>query len=127
MYHGLNAVSHWLWGDRALRQHKPSWRYTLPGFAIHHLSSMFWAAGLAAVTQRKKPPQPPDNRFVSKALVTNAIATSAVAWFVDYHLTPKRLTPGFEHVVSRRSRFMIYSAFAAGLAIGAMKNKSRPQ
>ena len=45
-----------------------------------------------------------------------AIATSAAACLVDYRLTPKRFTPGFEKELSRWSLFATYSAFALGLA-----------
>ena len=48
------------------------------------------------------------------------MATSAVACFVDFHLTPPRLTPGFEHRLSHRSLAAVYGAFAVGLAVGAL-------
>jgi len=113
---GLNAISHWLWGDRALRQDRASLRYTATGAIIHHASSLFWAALLAAATRKKAALAPPQ-------FLPYAAATTAVAWVVDYHLTPKRLTPGFEHVISTRSRLFVYAAFAAGLALGALRNK----
>jgi hypothetical protein len=39
----VNAVSHWLWKDRAIRQDRPSLRYTLVGYGIHHAMSILWA------------------------------------------------------------------------------------
>ncbi|HET6828764.1 MAG TPA: hypothetical protein VFH35_08790, partial [Ramlibacter sp.] len=31
----VNAISHWIWGDLALRQNEPSLRHTLTGYLIH--------------------------------------------------------------------------------------------
>lgn len=39
----VNAVSHWLWKGRAIRQDDPSLRYTLVGYGIHHAMSVLWA------------------------------------------------------------------------------------
>ena len=38
---------------------------------------------------------------------------------VDYQLVPKRLQPGFDKHVSRKSLFAVYAAFGLGLAIGS--------
>ena len=106
----INAISHWCWGNRALRINGPSAQFTVPGYLIHHASSIFWAmaferlfAGIGA-------------RGAQRAIVA-AGATAAVACFTDFHLTPRRLTPGFEHRLSKVSLFAVYGAFAAGLAI----------
>jgi hypothetical protein len=53
-------------------------------------------------------------------VVVPAAATSVLACFVDYRLTPDRLTPGFEKRLSRRSLFVVYALFAAGLAAGTL-------
>lgn len=39
----VNAISHWLWKGRAIRQNGPSLRYTLVGYGIHHAMSILWA------------------------------------------------------------------------------------
>jgi hypothetical protein len=116
VFAGVNAVSHWLWGDKAFRRNAPSWKYTLAGYAIHHASALFWgglfeqAAG--KVLARKS---------VGATLAASA-AAAAVACFVDYQLTPKRLQPGFEQRVSRGSLALVYAAFGLGLAAGALFN-----
>ncbi len=115
VFRGVNAVSHWLWGDRALRQNGASWRYTVAGTVIHHFSSVFWAILFAVISPRRAARTP----FKTAGV---AAATTAVAWAVDYHLTPRRLTPGFENVISRKSRVWVYAAFAAGLALGALQS-----
>lgn len=117
MFAGANAISHWLWGDKAFRRNAPTWKYTLVGYGIHHASSWLWgglfeqAAG--KVLARKSP---------GATLAASAAAT-AVACFVDYQLTPKRLRPGFEQRVSRGALALVYGAFALGLAAGALTNR----
>ncbi len=45
---------------------------------------------------------------------------SALACAVDYTITPKRFTPGYELSLSRPSLVAVYAAFAAGLALGSV-------
>jgi hypothetical protein len=45
-----------------------------------------------------------------------AAAVSAVAYVTDYHLVPRRLTPGWEHRVSGKSLAAVYGVLALGLA-----------
>lgn len=52
--------------------------------------------------------------------IAGAAAAAAVAYFVNYRLTPERLTPGFEHRLSRKSMTAVYACFALGLALGSM-------
>lgn len=47
------------------------------------------------------------------------IATSAAAAAIDYTLMPKRLTPAFEHRLSRGSMAGVFAAIAGGIALGA--------
>ena len=106
----INAISHWYWGDHATRVSRPSLKYTVPGYLTHHATSIFWAVLFEKTF---------GNALRGRAAPTIAAsaATAAVACFVDYQLTPKRLTPGFEHRLSKGSLFLVYSAFAAGLAV----------
>jgi len=117
MFAGVNAVSHWLWGDKATKADRPSLKHTLVGYLIHHGASMFWAALFeksCCKTLDKKE---------AVATVTAAAAASAVAYFTDYQLTPHRLRPGFEERLSRPSLLTVYAAFAIGLAAGAYLNR----
>lgn len=76
MFAPTNAISHWLWGDKAALQNRPSLRYTVTGRQL----------------DRKDVP------------LTIASATaSAVACFTDYQLTPRRLHPGYEMRLSTPS------------------------
>ena len=56
-------------------------------------------------------------------LVRDALAMSAIAAAVDYGVTPKRFTPGWEFVLSKRSMAAAYAAMALGLAAGAWINR----
>lgn len=109
-----NAISHWIWGDRAARHDAPSVRYTLPGYLIHHASSTFWAV----LFERACAPVL-DRRDTAKTLEL-ATAASAVACFTDYQLTPRRLHPGYEKRLSKPSLAVVYGTFGIGLALGAM-------
>jgi hypothetical protein len=115
----VNAVSHWFFGDRALRQDDASLRYTLSGYLTHHGASVFWAvlhAKAWGARPQAKQPVP---------AVAGAVTAATVACFVDYQLTPKRLTPGFEHRLGRPEMANVYAFFALGLAVGSLLMKKR--
>lgn len=109
----LNAPSHWLWGEKALRQDAASLRYTLTGFLIHHLSAGFWGVLHERLLGRRDGGKP------LPAVVRDAALTTAVAAVVDFGLVPQRLTPGFQRRLSLPSLVLVYGLFAAGLAAGS--------
>jgi len=78
---------------------------------------VWWAALHAAVMQRHAWGRSP------AGLATEAAVTGAVACVVDVRCTPERLTPGFEHHLSRRSLGVVYALFAVGLAAGAWASR----
>ncbi|MCB5191477.1 hypothetical protein LG198_12130 [Methylobacillus arboreus] len=105
----INAISHWIWGDDAARHDKADLRHTLVGYGIHHASATFWAIIYEHATKSR-----PVGNAVQ--LYADAAVISALACFVDYHLTPHRLRPGYEMRLSRMSLLVVYAAFALGLA-----------
>lgn len=109
-----NAVSHWLWGDESLHVEQPTWRHTLTGYVTHHLASIFWATLYSRVHGWR------ESAKTLPQAAAGGVATSAVAYVVDYYMVPKRLTPGYEHRISAGSMLATYSALAAGLALGAL-------
>jgi hypothetical protein len=109
----INAISHWLWPHRALRQDVASLQYTSTGGATHAAASMLWATLYGVLRARRRYPTP-TNAF------TDAAAVTAVAAVVDYKLVPKRLTPGFEKRLSQRSLVVVYAGFGLGLALGGL-------
>jgi hypothetical protein len=92
--------------------------HTLIGYLIHHSMSILWAVLFERWTQSKK------RTSTFEDALPSAAATSAFACYVDYRLTPKRLTPGFEKRLSRTSLAVVYLAFAIGLAAGASVNRN---
>jgi hypothetical protein len=115
----VNAVSHWIFGDRSLREDDASLRYTVTGYLIHHLASIFWGvlhAKAWGAHPRAKKPIP---------AIAGAVAAAGVASFVDYQMTPQRLTPGFEHRLGKPEMVHVYACFALGLAIGSLLMKRK--
>ena len=114
MFAPTNAISHWIWGDKAARHDAPSARYTLPGYLIHHASATFWAVLFERVFARTL------DRKSTPVTLAAAGAASAVACFTDYQLTPQRLRPGYEKRLSQPALAVVYAAFGVGLAAGAI-------
>jgi hypothetical protein len=108
-----NAVSHWLWDQEALHENRPTLRHTLVGYLVHHGAAVMWATLYAKLRRQGAANEPLE-------AATGAATTAAVAAFVDFKLTPERLTPGFEHRLSVPSLVAVYALFAAGIALGAM-------
>jgi hypothetical protein len=119
-YGPTNAISHWLWGERAARRDGLSMRYTVLGYGIHHASATLWA-----VVYEKLLGDKPEGKAVAPALA-GGLATAALACFVDYKMTPQRLQPGFEKRLSSRSLVMVYGAFGLALAVrGLASSRTR--
>jgi hypothetical protein len=106
----FNAVSHCLWSKRAFRQEQTSVRYTALGAGIHIGSAIFWGVLFEALrgpsTKRMTP-------------LGAAAVTAVVAYVVDYHVVPKRVTPGYDVHMSKRALAGTYVALAVGFVLGA--------
>ncbi len=107
---GTNAASQWVWGEPARRSRGWSVRHTLLGYAIHHASAVMWAAGYEAWGKRR-PADPP---------LLRGAGVAALAYVVDYHVVPRRLSPGFENRIGATGVAATYAAFALGLALADM-------
>jgi hypothetical protein len=114
----LNAAMHWFFPQRALQRDDASLAYTGGGAAVHLASASLWGAVYAWLRRQRQAPT------VTNA-VTDAAAVTAVAALVDLKLVPPRLTPGFEHRLSKRSLWWVYGTFAVGLAIGGVLTARR--
>ncbi|MCC7548886.1 MAG: hypothetical protein IT532_14070 [Burkholderiales bacterium] len=108
----VNAVSHVLWGDEAGHQDRASARYTGTGLATNHAACVFWAAVYEAVRRKA-------GGGMLGALAAGP-AVSALAYAVDYHLMPHRLTPGYELRLSGRDLSAIFAALALSLPLRAL-------
>ncbi|PTR17030.1 hypothetical protein C8R31_101185 [Nitrosospira sp. Nsp2] len=110
----VNGPSQWVWGRHAPYQNRFSLRYTIVGYLIHHAASVFWALWYERLRQRLSVAEN------TAAVLAPAAVIAAAAYTVDFHLTPQRLTPGFEHRLSKRSLLIVYGTFALGLAATAL-------
>ena len=112
----INATSHWLHGDDAGSRTGLDGAHTGVGYATNHLASIFWAVFLEAWLARRRPAG-------AGSMLRDAVAMSAIAAVVDYRATPKRFTPGWELVLSRKGMALGYAGLAIGLAIGAGRSR----
>jgi len=115
-----NSTSHWLNGEQAASFKGADLAHTLTGAATHFAACVFWAALFEWRTGERGPLAP-------LPVLRDALAVSAFAAVVDYTVTPKRFTPGWEFVLSHRSMAVAYAAMAAGLAGAALASQPRPQ
>jgi hypothetical protein len=111
----LNATSHIVWGDDAASVDGADLRHTALGALLNAGAMLAWA-GVQGLLPRSK--------SVGGALVKGSFVTS-LAYVTDYHVVPKRLTPGFEKRLSGRSLGLIYASMAAALSVGALVTARR--
>lgn len=109
----INAVSHMLWGDKAANTEQWDARHTLAGAGLNAIAVTAWAGMHELLLQRNGKPT------VQRALLAG-VATAAVAYVTDYHVVPKRFTPGFEKRLSRKALFGVYAVLALSLAAGSL-------
>ena len=114
----INGPSQWILGRRAPYQDGFRFPHTIIGYAIHHTMSVMWAI----VFERWLEERQRDRQFDA---LTAGVVVSAIACAVDYQCTPERFTPGFEKRLSRKALFLVYAAFAAGLAAASFGSRSR--
>lgn len=112
-YQPTNATSHWLHGEDAASERNPDIAHTLVGYGTHHASALFWALPFQVWLAAR----PPRNAL---ELLGDASVMSAIAATVDYGVTPRRLTPGWELVLSKPSLLATFGSMALGLTAGAL-------
>ena len=83
----------------------------------HIASALFWAVPYGLWLQRK-------SERSTEEIVVGGAATAALAATVDYLAMPRRLTPGWELALSRRSIGLTFVGLALGLAGGALLARS---
>jgi hypothetical protein len=105
----INAISHILWGPDAAAQRRFTMRYTAAGLLLNVIACGFWAWVFRFRYKRQR------SSFFR--LARRAFGISAIAYLTDYHVVPRRFTPGFELCLSRRSFPWIYGALAVGLVL----------
>lgn len=113
----INTTSHVIWGDQAASVEQATWQHTVPGILINAGAGIWW--GL--VFQKLFGEKVDQHGYATAAL--GGAATAALAYAVDYHLMPKRLTPGWEKRLSPPSLFLSMCGLGAGLALGAILSR----
>lgn len=111
---GLNGPSQWIWGRQAAHERELSWKHTVVGTAIHQASAWLWSSLFEYICHKNRAP---DVQPSTAQVMATAAGVTGLAYVVDYHMTPKRLEPGFDKHLSSRSMVLTYAAFAAGLAL----------
>jgi hypothetical protein len=114
----INAVSHMLWGEEATTNDQLDAKHTLAGAGLNSAAMLAWAGMHEMMLPRNERPS------VGRALVAGT-TTAAVAYVVDYHVVPKRFTPGFEERLSRKSLLGVYVTMAVALAVGSLWRRGR--
>ena len=113
----LNATSHFLWGERSGRQDEYSAKYTGVGFIANHGASIFWALFYEALGRKTS---------ARRALLDGGLI-AALAYVTDYHVVPRRLTPGFEMRMPRAALAAVYAALALGLSLRDLCSSAFPR
>jgi hypothetical protein len=113
----INATSHVLWGDEAAAADAVDMKHTLPGVVINAGAGVFWACVQQLLLKRVP--------RTNGAAVASGVAVAALAYVVDYHLIPRRLSPGWELRVSGRSVALGFVALGASLALAALAGARR--
>lgn len=115
----INATSHIAWGESAGRVEKIDAKHTLVGAALNVGACMFWATFFERWFGRAVA-----RGDIGKAMLGGA-AVAATAYVIDYHVVPKRLTPGWESRISPRSLATTYAVFALTLPLAGLLRRRR--
>lgn len=114
----VNATSHWLWGDEAGHYSRADLKHTAVGAATNQGAALFWGALFGLHLARH--PHHDTARILKEAALMGLVATA-----VDYGLIPRRLSPGWELALSRRSVALGMAAMALGLGLGGLAARAR--
>jgi hypothetical protein len=106
----LNAESHVLWGDEAARHDDVTPAYTGVGAATHLGACLFWSAIYEAAMGDAA-------KTTTNTDYAGAAAVAAGAYVIDYHVVPKRFTPGFEMRFSAGDMLAFFATLTATLPL----------
>lgn len=112
-----NAISHMVYGDDAFSE-EPRPRLWGTGLLLNGAAMIAWSciAELMFFVFRTSP-----GEIVSSATIS--IVTTLLAMIVDFHVVPKRFTPGFERVLSRSALYATYATLALGFFLAALQRR----
>lgn len=115
LWQPVHAVSHILFGDKVLHEARFHAKYWVSGFVLNAGAMYGWAvvAELGYLWLSLKA-----GDLITAVLM--AIALTIIAFITDFHIVPKRYTPGFEKVISRYALYTVYLCLAIGFVFGGM-------
>lgn len=58
--------------------------------------------------------------FTPGAIIVSSVVT-VLAYLVDFYVVPKRFTPGFEHILTKRSLLFVYLILAMSMVLGGVQ------
>jgi hypothetical protein len=114
----LNDISHIVWDEEAFAAKGISLRYTGTALALNASANWGWALLYELFFAQSR------ERGESSRALAGGLGVAALAYVVDYHLVPKRLTPGFEHHLSGRSLLFIYLGSCPWFGAASVANKA---
>ena len=117
----INAISHILWGDSAVKEEGTSIQYTAAGVALNTLAVTSWSLIYEAFFGQAA------RKGNTSAAVLGGVTVAGLAYVTDYCIVPKRLTPGFEKRLSPASMLIVYSALAASLPLTSLLERQAKQ
>ena len=113
----INATSHIAWGESAAHFEGIDAKRTGLGMLLNAGACVFWATFYERYFGRAA-----DRGDVGVALLGGGIVAAA-AYVTDYHLVPKRMSPGWEHRLSGRSLAATYTVLALSLTLRGLLRK----
>lgn len=112
----INAVSHILWGDKDADTDAVDAPHTITGAGLNAAAVTAWA-GVHELFM------PKEGRPSVQCALMVGVAVSTIAYVTDYHVGPKRLTPGFEKRLKPGAVFSVYVVLALFLAAGSVSHE----
>lgn len=109
----INAISHIVWGESASHVEVLDAQHTAIGVALNALAVTGWAGVHEALLPRGSNPSVP------RALATGAAVTT-LAYITDFHLVPKRFSPGFAEHLSQRALKGAHATLAFAFAASSL-------
>lgn len=112
----INDIAHVVDGDDKIQPVEFAPRESRLGIFVNGTAMALWGIlyeGALAVSGFQSNP------------MTAALATTT-AYVTDYHIVPKRFTPGIEKRLSGKALLVTYAALGATFALSSLWNKSEP-
>jgi hypothetical protein len=111
----VQAISHIVFGESAYQTNRLNLSFAATGFILNGLAMIGWSSVAEFGLQILK--VAPSNYVGALAI---GMSVSLLAYLVDFKVVPKRFTPGFEHVLTRRSVYLVYWMVSLSMALGSL-------